>query len=127
VTFSFDPQAGLIVIPTRLSGPNKDTVARLALDTGATVSMVRADILDYLEYAPASAKDRVSVTTASGVEYAPVLSMERIEALDQVRTDFPILSHTLPPTATIDGLLGLDFFRGRRLILDFREGTIELD
>jgi len=36
-----------------------------------------------------------------------------------------IICHTLPPTARVDGLLGLDFFRNTRLNIDFISGKIE--
>ena len=35
-------------------------------------------------------------------------------------------THTLPPSASVDGLLGLDFFRGQILNLDFRTGVVML-
>ena len=41
--------------------------------------------------------------------------------------DFPVLAHTLPPSAGVDGLLGLDFVRGGRLTVDFRAGHVTLD
>ncbi len=37
-----------------------------------------------------------------------------------------VLCHTLPPSATVDGLLGLDFFRGHQLTVDFQTGQITL-
>lgn len=70
--------------------------------------------------------ERVQVTTGSGVEFAPRVAVNRIAALGQERDAFPVLAHTLPPSAGVDGLLGLDFFRGRLLTLDFRSGTISL-
>ena len=72
------------------------------------------------------APTRVQVTTGSGVEYVPRFEVSRIAALGQVRTDFPVLAHTLPPSATIDGLLGLDFLRGQVLQIDFVQGIITL-
>jgi hypothetical protein len=36
----------------------------------------------------------------------------------------PILAHTLPADAGIDGVLGLDFFQGLILTIDFRAGQI---
>jgi hypothetical protein len=36
------------------------------------------------------------------------------------------LGHTLPPSAGVDGLLGLDFFRGQVLTVDFHKGMIAL-
>lgn len=123
----FDPTQGLIVIPTRLHGLHTDTIARLALDTGATGSMINWDVAVLLGYDPASAKERIQVTTGSGVEFAPRIAVKKIELLGRVIENFPILCHTLPPTATVDGLLGLDFFRGLRLIIDLRAGIVTFD
>ncbi len=66
------------------------------------------------------------MTTASGVEYVPRLALDRIDVLGQQRRAFPVVAHTLPPSATVDGLLGLDFFREIRVTIDFFEGRITL-
>jgi hypothetical protein len=47
-------------------------------------------------------------------------------AMGQERTDFPVLAHTLPPSASVDGLLGLDFLRRQIVTIDFRRGIISL-
>jgi hypothetical protein len=67
------------------------------------------------------------MTTGSGVAYASHIRVSRIAALGEEKVGFPVVCYTLPPAAAIDGLLGLDFLRGRRLAIDFREGLIELD
>ena len=77
-----------------------------------------------LGYDPALSQARVQLTTGSGVEYAPRVTLSRIRGLDQERLDFPVLGHTLPPSAGVDGLIGLDFFRDRNLVIDFRAGQI---
>ena len=56
MSLPFDPQAGLIVVPVRLWGPDGDTIARLALDTGATGSLVNWDIAVLLGYDPVWAR-----------------------------------------------------------------------
>ncbi|MFH0948624.1 MAG: hypothetical protein V1833_06490 [Elusimicrobiota bacterium] len=43
MSFRFDPVEGLIVVPTKIWGPNGDSIVRLALDTGATSSLVNWD------------------------------------------------------------------------------------
>jgi len=123
----FDPQKGLIVIPTRVCGPMGDTVVRLGLDTGATQSMLTWDVVVLLGYDPAIVSDRVQMTTGSGVEFVPRLIVDRIEALRKEHRTFPVLCHTLPPSSTVDGVLGLDFFRGQRLIIDFRAGQVVVE
>ena len=122
----FEASHGLIVVPTRMQGENSDTIVRLALDTGATSSMINWDIAVLLGYDPASVKERVQITTGSGVEFAPKIILNKIEVLGKSIEDFRILCHTLPPSAMVDGLLGLDFFRGERLILDFQAGIVNL-
>lgn len=124
---TFDPTQGLIVIPTRLYGLHTDTIARLALDTGATGSMINWDVAVLLGYDPASTEERIQVTTGSGVEFAPRIVVKKIELLGRTLENFPILCHTLPPTATVDGLLGLDFFRGLRLVVDLQAGIVTFD
>jgi predicted aspartyl protease len=120
----FDPQERLIVVPVRLSGPVGDTIVRLALDTGATSTLVNTEVVVLLGYDPATAPDRIQVTTGSGVEFCARLSIERIEAVGRTLEGFPVLCHTLPSSAQIDGLLGLDFFRGCYLGIDLRIGEV---
>jgi hypothetical protein len=79
-----------------------------------------------LGYDPAASSDRIRVTTGSGIEFCPRVKIRQIEALGRSVGDFLILSHTLPPTSQVDGLLGLDFFRGCRLVIDFSRGTITI-
>lgn len=124
---TFDPTQGLIVIPTRLYGLHTDTIVRLALDTGATGSMINWDVAVLLGYDPASTEERIQVTTGSGVEFAPRIVVKKIELLGRTLENFPILCHTLPPTAIVDGLLGLDFFRGVRLVVDLQAGIVTFD
>lgn len=67
------------------------------------------------------------MTTASGLEVAPMITLERLEALGRQRDHFPVLCHTLPVSAGVDGVLGLDFLRGHRLTVDFRIGLVTLE
>ncbi len=123
----FDPEQNLVVVPVRVSGPSGDVIARLALDTGATRTMLDWEVVVLLGYDPAAVPERVRITTASGVEFVPRVTVGKIEALGEERRDFPVLCHTLPPSAMLEGLLGLDFFRRRRLVLDFRSGVVALE
>jgi predicted aspartyl protease len=127
VSYAFEPHEGLIVIPARLSGPAGELLVRLALDTGATGSLLNEDLIVLLGYDPSAAPSRVQITTGSGVETVPRLAIEKVEALGSERRQFPVVCHTLPPSASVDGLLGLDFFRGQRLVIDFRSGILDVD
>lgn len=126
MSFPFDARRGLVVVQTELFGPRGSIVLRLALDTGATATMINVAPLVAIGYDPSLSEDRVQVTTGSGVEFVPRLQLARIKFLGVDRVEVPILSHTLPPSATIDGLLGLDLLRGQTLVVDFRESVVSL-
>ena len=42
------------------------------------------------------------------------------------RSNFPVLAHTLPPSTSVDGLLGLDYMQAHVLRIDFRRSIISL-
>jgi predicted aspartyl protease len=124
---SFDPNLEAVLVRGMVSGPSGLAVkVTLVLDTGATTSVMNSDALTRVGYDPAASPDREKVLTGGGVQNLPRLVLNRLETLGQDRIDFPVLCHDFPPTAGIDGLLGLDFLRGLVLTLDFRVGFITL-
>lgn len=102
-----------------LFGPSGSIVVRLALDTGATSTTVNAGLLNAIGYDPALVPDRVQLTTGSAVEYAPRLSVNKIEALGQERVNFLVVAHTLPPTAALMACWAWTFSAIRNSILTF--------
>ncbi len=81
MSLRFDPQTGLVVVPTHLWGPAGHTIVRLALDTGASGSVVGWSTLRLVGYDPAVVSERIQLITGSGVEFAPRLVVERLTAL----------------------------------------------
>jgi predicted aspartyl protease len=126
VSFRFDPGRGLVIVRAEVTGPAGSVGLRLALDTGATGTLVNADMLVLIGLDPAASGDRTRITTGSGVEYVARVVVPRIDALGIARESLPVLCHTLPPTTQIDGLLGLDFLRDRKLTIDFKAGIVRL-
>lgn len=110
MTYQFDPAQGLIVVPVRLFGPAGDMILRLALDTGATSTLINSEIIILLGYDPAASPDRIQVTTGSGIEFCRRIKIRQIEALGRTVGDFLIFSHTLPPTSQVDGCWGWTSF-----------------
>ncbi len=43
-----------------------------------------------------------------------------------MRSGFPVLAYSLPASASVSGLLGLDFLRDHLLTIDFRTGQMDL-
>ena len=123
----FDPVGRVIAVEVHLSGPAGLWSADFSLDTGATRSLVSQDVALRLGYDLSAATRFSSFVTGSGIETAPIIDFARVEALERERRAFPMLCHTLPAGAPVDGVLGLDFFRGQKLTIDFRAGLVTLE
>ena len=127
MTWPFDRERGLIVVPAIVHGPSGAWSARLVLDTGAVATVISSRVLATVGCEPVIASQRVQLITASGIVYAARLPVDRIDALGHRRSDFPVVCHELPPGTGADGVLGLDFLRGHRLVVDFPEGLVSLE
>jgi predicted aspartyl protease len=127
MSFQFDPAANSIILPVTLVGPLRSLDVSLVLDTGAVQTLIAESLLKAIGYDPAAAPKTKSIITASGVVSVPEITIGSIEALGKSRNDFAVIAHTLPPSAGVDGLLGVDFFRGERLTIDFANGYVDLN
>jgi predicted aspartyl protease len=87
VTFRFDGSRRLIVVPVEVFGTVGSVILQFALDTGASVTLVNVGMLVLLGYDPALETERVQVTTGSGVEFVPRVTISKIVALARTRTD----------------------------------------
>ncbi|MCY4436632.1 MAG: retropepsin-like aspartic protease [Chloroflexi bacterium] len=127
MSFPFDPHGHLIVVPARIHGRDSREIVDLVLDTGATRTIVSREVAQSLGYDPATLGQWARITTGSGALSVPLLRVAKIEALGKTATNLRILCHSLPSRAAIDGVLGLDFLRGERLVIDFRAGLLALE
>jgi predicted aspartyl protease len=123
---AFDAKTGLIFVESEVSGPSGKASARLVLDTGATNTSLNVNVLRSIGHAPETVKEFARMATGSRVERVPRFMVNRLSALGRHAIGLHILAHDLPAEAAVDGLLGLDFFRGLSLTIDFRSGKINL-
>jgi predicted aspartyl protease len=126
VSAPFDPNARRVLVPVTVRGPRATHRFGFALDTGASRTTLRPELLRLLGFDlanPVAVRDFRGVT---GGGRAPSFVAEAVTALGVTLTRFEI--HAVSPSAsvTIDGLLGLDFLRGRVLTLDFARGRMAL-
>jgi hypothetical protein len=124
--FAFQPGHGPILVDAEISGPRGTVFLNLVLDTGATTSLLKLTTVLSLGFDPDQSPHRMSMATGSTIEIVPVIVLTRLTALGQHRFGFPVIAHPLPSSPAVDGLLGLDFFRGQSLTIDFRTGSITL-
>ena len=107
-----------------IANPKLDEL-RPALDTGATETSISRFMLTQAGYRFSNALT-VPVVMGSGVVSIPLVTLDSLGALGQTQAGLIVQAYTLPPSLPIDGVLGLDFIRRGRLVVDFRTGQISL-
>lgn len=123
----FDPDGDLVLVTALLEMNDEVAVLRLALDTGANFSVLTPAVFENMGQNVPPALENYILATASGLVEAVLVEVESLSALGISRSDFRVAVHSLPDVLDLDGVLGLDFLRHQRLVLDFRSGEIELN
>jgi predicted aspartyl protease len=92
------------------------------LDTGANVSCISHELAERLQLAPAGS---APVHTMVGVRSRPSVLIDtlKVGARDRRSVRAPAMAFYGPQ---VDGVLGVDWLKGQRLVLDFRRKSIEI-
>ena len=125
---SFNPADESIVLHLQVGGVDPDTFRNVtvALDTGATITIIPSQVVVALGYDLLNPKKRVQLLTASGTAFARCITVRRLTAIGETIDNIDVLCHDLPGNSPIKGLLGLNFLRHFDLNISFSTGTIEL-
>ena len=123
---SVDLSKGIIVLSALLEG-KCFTVARLALDTGASNVMIPWKMAIALGLHPEISSERIETVTPSGIEIVPVVYIPLIHVLGEELRNVKAVVHDLPEKSYVDGLLGLSFLKQFKVTLDFKSGYIEIN
>jgi predicted aspartyl protease len=126
-----DPEAPPVELGTA-AGRNEHLLApvsingqgpyRFLLDTGANASCISQRLLTQLSLTPGPP---TRVHTVVGVRTRPSVVIDRLQvgARDRRRVKAPALPIRGPE---VDGVLGVDWLKGQRLVLDFKRAAIEI-
>ncbi|MEK6257746.1 MAG: retropepsin-like aspartic protease [Planctomycetota bacterium] len=125
--FPFDGERGPIFVRASASGPIESAELLLLLDTGASMTSLRAETLIHLGYAPDHSDETVQIVSVNSVTQQAVVRINRLSALGVHRLGIPVVSQQFPDEIEFDGVIGLDFFRDRKLTIDFRAGQLTLE
>jgi predicted aspartyl protease len=122
----FNSASGSIVVKARVGGLRGSQLLELVLDTGAEYTVLNPEPLLELGLATRKNMKKVRLVTASGIVFGTKVLAPRITALGQTRTNFELVALSMPRDVASDGVMGLDFFRGFNLNINFKTGYIEL-
>ncbi len=123
----FDPTLHIIIVRVKLQDEHGRLLyVRMALDTGASMTVIPWQAAERLGLDPARSRRRARFMTGSGMEVAPILTVPAMELIGVRVTNVSVLCHDLPQRSLVDGLLGLSFLRHCRPTIDFPRGILEL-
>ena len=102
---------------------------RLALDTAASHTTIDSNILFMLEYELKNAIGEVEVETSNGIIIVEEYNLGKLSSINIEKTDFVVqvydfLAHGV--TSDYDGVLGLDFFKNRKICIDFEKSILSV-
>ena len=88
---------------------SEERIIKMALDTGATFTMIPPEIARDIGHDPTLSKKQIEISAASGSILAPLLKVKSISCLGTELKDIEVVCHNLPPESPVEGLLGLNF------------------
>lgn len=92
------------------------------LDTGANTSCVSQRLMEHLSL---TSDESVRVHTMVGVRERPMVTLDRLQIGPRSRKN--VRTPALPiKGAEVDGILGVDWLKGQRLVLDFKNNKLEI-
>ncbi len=126
-SFYFPKNKGLILCSAKISGHHRSAFLPLALDTGATntiISLKTAQALGLLK----NQKKQVTmvIATSGGNKTCPVIAIPEFSCLGITKRNLQVICYDLPSKRPVEGLLGLNFFKGMQMVIDFQKGLITL-
>ncbi|MCH8012616.1 MAG: retroviral-like aspartic protease family protein [Candidatus Marinimicrobia bacterium] len=123
----FDIHEKLILLDLGITSSDGSWIMYLpvVMDTGATRTILSADILVDLGYDPGHPSlSRIRMITGSGVEYAPCVNVSSMIVGGEIINGVSVLCHDLPAEAGIDGLLGLNFLKNFDFSIEYSSGRV---
>jgi hypothetical protein len=126
IPFKLPDEDGVIIVTAHIENRYR---LRLALDTAASHTTVDANVLLMLSYNLHNPQAESFVETSNGVIAVEDHLLKKLTCLGIDRVDFTIqvydfLAHGV--TSDYDGVLGLDFLRGRKICIDFANSLISI-
>ena len=123
--FPINPKLSIILAHCEVIGPRMDLTLKMALDTGATYTIIPVEAAVSIGCDPTKSQKRIEITTGSGVEYVPMVTIAEFRAFGIVVKHFSVICHTLPSQSPVEGLIGLDFMKKSGITIDFTRNIIK--
>ena len=125
-SLKLDTRHGIILVKVKLCRGEDSLFLKLAVDTGASITMIPIEAALSLGIEPSKSHRHFEITTASGTIHAPVIKIPSFQFLGTTLKNLDVVCHNLPPESAVEGLLGLNFLKSAKVIIDFSRNIIEV-
>lgn len=122
-SFELNDDESLIIVQAKIGIFN----LRLALDTGASHTIIDLNTLITLGFYPENSLDKTVFETGKGNVDAMIFALPDFSTLGMSRSNFNVSSYDFLGNGVltdIEGVLGLDFFQKTKLCIDFNKFSI---
>ena len=123
--FKFDSKQSIIICHAEIASQKVELSLKMALDTGATYTMIPIEAAIAIGRNPLRSQCKIEITTGSSVEYVPVIIVPKFRAFGVEIKNMEVICHNLPHQSPVEGLLGLNFLKSAKAIIDFSKNIIE--
>jgi hypothetical protein len=125
IPFELNEDINLIIVLGKID----DYEVRLALDTGASDTVIDFTALMIAGYHKQNAVANVELETGKGNVFADLFEVNTFEVLGISRKSFRLCSYDFLANSVltdIDGVLGIDFLMGKKVCIDFLKFEITI-
>lgn len=129
MVYQLQNKGGLYIVEVQFPHKNSAKLheTQLVFDTGAVMTIVDTDIVDYMGYS--ARKDgihRSALDGAGGRSEGFVIQVPKFKCLGVELEGFEIACHDLDTKLGVAGLLGMNFLKHFHMDIDFRSGAIQI-
>lgn len=122
--FKLDTAHGIILCKVKITNGRRSIISKLAVDTGASITMISIENALAIGINPSRAARHIEITTANGIICAPIVRIPNFECFGINAKNIEVICHNLPSESCVEGLLGLNFLKSSKIILDFSKNLI---
>ena len=121
---SYNKQKAMIIVPVTL---NEKLEKPFAVDTGASYTIISSEVATALNLTPNPEIPPITLQTANGPIQVPLVNLNSVTVGSLTTHNVAAAIHNLPDSSNIGGLLGLNFLKRFKVIVDSTRNQLTLE
>ena len=126
MSVSFPFARGRLIVPPVEMSHSCPAWPEMALDTGARLTVVSPELAAALGLEPEKNETAVTVVGATGAASGAMLRVASVSVLGLEVRNLRVICHKLPPRLGLQGILGLNFLKHFKIVIDNETETVTL-